>query len=129
MSQRLTLTVVCPMSLRLFPMDVHICTLDIESYGYTSEDVYLSWHGRGRDTLGGVTVGGNNKLYFPQFRLLWYPPYNTTAHMTSGMTVGSLRSAIQEGQLHFISLHFTLQKLALYVSTRSEIKRSEVAGK
>ena len=29
----------CPMDLALFPMDTQLCTLEIESYGYTMTDL------------------------------------------------------------------------------------------
>ena len=32
---RLTVKATCPMDLTHFPMDSQLCTLEIESYGYT----------------------------------------------------------------------------------------------
>ena len=32
------------MDLTLFPMDSQLCTLEIESYGYTMDDVVYTWH-------------------------------------------------------------------------------------
>ena len=34
-SMRLTVKATCPMDLTHFPMDSQLCTLEIESYGYT----------------------------------------------------------------------------------------------
>ena len=36
---RLTVKATCPMDLTYFPMDSQLCTLEIESYGYTMDDV------------------------------------------------------------------------------------------
>ena len=40
---RLTVKATCPMDLTYFPMDSQLCTLEIESYGYTMDDVVYSW--------------------------------------------------------------------------------------
>ncbi|XP_062038907.1 gamma-aminobutyric acid receptor subunit theta [Lepus europaeus] len=40
---RLTTTAACSMDLHKFPMDKQACKLEVESYGYTVEDVILSW--------------------------------------------------------------------------------------
>ena len=38
---RLTVKATCPMDLTYFPMDSQMCTLEIESYGYTMDDMVL----------------------------------------------------------------------------------------
>ena len=43
-SMRLTVKATCPMDLSYFPMDSQLCTLEIESYGYTMADLVFSWH-------------------------------------------------------------------------------------
>ena len=43
-SMRLTVKATCPMDLSYFPMDSQLCTLEIESYGYTMADLAYSWH-------------------------------------------------------------------------------------
>ena len=45
---RLTVKATCPMDLTYFPMDSQLCTLEIESYGYTMEDVVYTWHNLAR---------------------------------------------------------------------------------
>ena len=49
---RLTVKATCPMDLSYFPMDSQLCTLEIESYGYTMADLVYSWH----DGLNSVQV-------------------------------------------------------------------------
>ena len=51
-SMRLTVKATCPMDLSYFPMDSQLCTLEIESYGYTMADLSYSWH----DGLNSVQV-------------------------------------------------------------------------
>ena len=41
---RLTVKATCPMDLSYFPMDSQLCTLEIESYGYTMDDVVYQWN-------------------------------------------------------------------------------------
>uniref|UniRef100_A0A915DVW4 Neurotransmitter-gated ion-channel ligand-binding domain-containing protein n=1 Tax=Ditylenchus dipsaci TaxID=166011 RepID=A0A915DVW4_9BILA len=43
-SRRLSVVAECPMDLTLFPFDVQVCKLGIESYGYTSEQVRYAKH-------------------------------------------------------------------------------------
>ena len=40
---RLTVKATCPMDLTYFPMDSQMCTLEIESYGYTMDDMVYVW--------------------------------------------------------------------------------------
>uniref|UniRef100_A0A0N4Z1R6 Gamma-aminobutyric acid receptor subunit beta n=1 Tax=Parastrongyloides trichosuri TaxID=131310 RepID=A0A0N4Z1R6_PARTI len=42
-SQRLTVTATCPMKLKLFPMDSQLCSLEIESYGYSVLDIHYKF--------------------------------------------------------------------------------------
>ncbi|XP_010180588.1 PREDICTED: glycine receptor subunit alpha-2-like, partial [Mesitornis unicolor] len=39
----LTLTLSCPMDLKNFPMDVQTCTMQLESFGYTMNDLIFEW--------------------------------------------------------------------------------------
>ncbi|XP_077869866.1 glycine receptor subunit alpha-1-like [Saccoglossus kowalevskii] len=41
---RVSLTLICYMSLHRFPMDRQSCGIDMESFGYTTKDVRLSWN-------------------------------------------------------------------------------------
>ncbi|XP_025922063.1 glycine receptor subunit alpha-4 [Apteryx rowi] len=42
-SIRLTLVLSCPMDLKNFPMDVQTCTMQLESFGYTMNDLIFEW--------------------------------------------------------------------------------------
>ncbi|KFV19058.1 Glycine receptor subunit alpha-4, partial [Tauraco erythrolophus] len=48
-SIRLTLILSCPMDLKNFPMDIQTCTMQLESFGYTMNDLIFEW-------LGGLTL-------------------------------------------------------------------------
>lgn len=42
-SIRISLTLSCPMDLKLYPMDRQTCSLKIASYGYTTDDILYLW--------------------------------------------------------------------------------------
>lgn len=42
-SVRLSLTLSCYMRLERYPMDVQICSMTMESYSYSAENVYFTW--------------------------------------------------------------------------------------
>uniref|UniRef100_A0A3Q2SQY4 Glycine receptor, alpha 4b n=1 Tax=Fundulus heteroclitus TaxID=8078 RepID=A0A3Q2SQY4_FUNHE len=61
-SIRLTLTLSCPMDLKNFPMDSQTCTMQLESFGYTMNDLIFEWL-----DVGAVQVADD--LTLPQFVL------------------------------------------------------------
>ncbi|KAK3864844.1 hypothetical protein Pcinc_029506 [Petrolisthes cinctipes] len=42
-SIRISLTLSCPMDLKLYPLDTQICELRMASYGWTTEDLLFKW--------------------------------------------------------------------------------------
>uniref|UniRef100_A0A672Q686 Glycine receptor subunit alpha-2-like n=1 Tax=Sinocyclocheilus grahami TaxID=75366 RepID=A0A672Q686_SINGR len=46
-SIRLTLILSCPMDLKNFPMDAQTCTMQLESFGYTMNDLIFEWLEKG----------------------------------------------------------------------------------
>ncbi|CAK7312511.1 Gamma-aminobutyric acid receptor subunit theta [Vulpes lagopus] len=61
---RLTTTAACSLDLHKFPLDKQTCKLEVESYGYTVEDIVLYWEGNGN------AIQGTEKLHIPQFSFL-----------------------------------------------------------
>uniref|UniRef100_A0A8B9HB31 Glycine receptor, alpha 4b n=1 Tax=Astyanax mexicanus TaxID=7994 RepID=A0A8B9HB31_ASTMX len=61
-SIRLTLILSCPMDLKNFPMDIQTCTMQLESFGYTMNDLIFQWL-----DIGPVQVADD--LMLPQFVL------------------------------------------------------------
>ncbi|KAM4797345.1 glycine receptor subunit alpha-2 isoform 2-T2 [Rhinophrynus dorsalis] len=61
-SIRLTLTLSCPMDLKNFPMDVQTCAMQLESFGYTMNDLIFEW-------LSNSPVQVADGLTLPQFIL------------------------------------------------------------
>ncbi|XP_054846577.1 glycine receptor subunit beta isoform X1 [Eublepharis macularius] len=42
-SMRLSVTLSCPLDLTLFPMDTQRCKMQLESFGYTTDDLQFNW--------------------------------------------------------------------------------------
>ena len=42
-SSQVSLTLACPMNLKLFPLDTQTCHLTIASYGWTAADLVYVW--------------------------------------------------------------------------------------
>ncbi|XP_028451096.1 gamma-aminobutyric acid receptor subunit beta-2 isoform X3 [Perca flavescens] len=61
---RITTTAACMMDLRRYPLDEQNCTLEIESYGYTTDDIEFHWRG------GDNAVTGVDKIELPQFSIV-----------------------------------------------------------
>ncbi|KAG7279322.1 hypothetical protein CRUP_019018 [Coryphaenoides rupestris] len=61
-SIRLTLILSCPMDLKNFPMDIQTCTMQLESFGYTMNDLIFEW-------LSESPVQVAEDLTLPQFVL------------------------------------------------------------
>ncbi|AWP13214.1 putative glycine receptor subunit alpha-2-like [Scophthalmus maximus] len=59
-SIRLTLILSCPMDLKNFPMDTQTCTMQLESFGYTMNDLVFEW-------LENGAVQVSDGLTLPQF--------------------------------------------------------------
>ncbi|CAH2319989.1 gamma-aminobutyric acid receptor subunit delta isoform X1 [Pelobates cultripes] len=64
-SSRITSTVACDMDLTKYPMDEQECMLDLESYGYSAEDITYQWseiqdqiHGLDKIELAQFTITG-----------------------------------------------------------------------
>nr|XP_057919851.1 gamma-aminobutyric acid receptor subunit beta-2a isoform X2 [Doryrhamphus excisus] len=63
---RITTTAACMMDLRRYPLDEQNCTLEIESYGYTTDDIEFYWRG------GEGAVSGVDRIELPQFSIVDY---------------------------------------------------------
>nr|XP_033783674.1 gamma-aminobutyric acid receptor subunit beta-2 isoform X1 [Geotrypetes seraphini] len=63
---RITTTAACMMDLRRYPLDEQNCTLEIESYGYTTDDIEFYWRG------GDHAVTGVDRIELPQFSIVDY---------------------------------------------------------
>ncbi|XP_075072287.1 gamma-aminobutyric acid receptor subunit pi-like [Mixophyes fleayi] len=92
---RITTTVACSMDLTKYPMDKQTCTLQLESWGYNTNDVMFYW------TRGNDSVRGLNTLRLAQ--------YTVEDHYTS------VSEAVYEtGRYPKLVFHFDLKRNILY---------------
>ncbi|XP_042763346.1 gamma-aminobutyric acid receptor subunit beta-2 isoform X2 [Panthera tigris] len=77
---RITTTAACMMDLRRYPLDEQNCTLEIESYGYTTDDIEFYW--RGDDNA----VTGVTKIELPQFSIVDYKLITKKVVFSTGIT-------------------------------------------
>ncbi|MBN3299055.1 GBRB1 protein, partial [Amia calva] len=75
---RITTTAACMMDLRRYPLDEQNCTLEIESYGYTTDDIEFYWKG------GGNSVTGVSNIELPQFSIMDYKTLSKKVVFTTG---------------------------------------------
>uniref|UniRef100_A0A8V0Z5V0 Gamma-aminobutyric acid receptor subunit delta n=2 Tax=Gallus gallus TaxID=9031 RepID=A0A8V0Z5V0_CHICK len=90
-SIRITSTVACDMDLSKYPMDEQECMLDLESYGYSSEDIVYHWS-ENQDEIHGL-----DKLQLAQFTIT---NYQFTTELMN----------FKSGQFPRLSLHFHLRR-------------------
>ncbi|XP_017322708.1 gamma-aminobutyric acid receptor subunit delta [Ictalurus punctatus] len=91
-SSRITSTAACDMDLTKYPMDEQECMLDLESYGYSSEDISYYWSDSQKH------IHGLDKLELSQFTITDY------SFITEMM---NFKSA---GRFPRLSLHFRLRR-------------------
>ncbi|XP_022347126.1 gamma-aminobutyric acid receptor subunit theta [Enhydra lutris kenyoni] len=88
---RLTTTAACSLDLQKFPLDKQTCKLEVESYGYTVEDIVLYWEGDGN------AIQGTEQLHIPQFSFL-------------GKTMSSKEVVFYTGSYVRLILRFLVQR-------------------
>ncbi|XP_063049399.1 gamma-aminobutyric acid receptor subunit delta [Engraulis encrasicolus] len=91
-SSRITSTVACDMDLTKYPMDEQECMLDLESYGYSSEDITYYWSDNQKQ------IHGLDKLELSQFTITHYRFHTDTQNFKSA------------GQFPRLSLRFSLRR-------------------
>ncbi|XP_037678141.1 gamma-aminobutyric acid receptor subunit theta [Choloepus didactylus] len=90
---RLTTTAACSLDLHKFPLDKQACKLEVESYGYTAEDIILFWEDEEN------AVRGTEELQIPQFSFL-------------GQTIMSKEVYFHTGSYTRLILRFHVQREA-----------------
>jgi len=81
-SQRMTVIAACKMDLRNYPMDKQNCSLLLESYGMTTEDMYFKWESDNGDPKSAVAIG--DELIMSQFAVDDYTVEDITASYVTG---------------------------------------------
>ncbi|XP_057641606.1 gamma-aminobutyric acid receptor subunit delta isoform X2 [Chionomys nivalis] len=79
-SIRITSTVACDMDLAKYPMDEQECVLELESYGYSSEDIVYYW------SENQEQIHGLDRLQLAQFTITSYRFTTELMNFKSGIT-------------------------------------------
>jgi len=77
-SVRLTVKASCPLDLQYFPMDSQMCSLEIESFGYTMSDIKYRWED------GDNSVQMSPDVSLPEFKVLGHRQRFIEASLSSG---------------------------------------------
>lgn len=77
-SIRITVKASCPLDLQYFPMDSQLCSLEIESFGFTMSDLKYRWN----DGLNSVQMSPDVSL--PEFNVLGHRQRLVEASLSSG---------------------------------------------
>ena len=77
-SIRLTIKASCPLDLQYFPMDKQMCTLEIESFGFTMSDLRFKWED------GPRSVRMSPDVSLPQFDVLGHRQRLVEVSLSSG---------------------------------------------
>jgi len=77
-SMRITITASCPMNLRYFPLDRQLCPVEIESFGFTTSEIWYKWVG------GPKAVSIFPEVKLPQFQVLGYRKRAYIYSLTTG---------------------------------------------
>ncbi|XP_055333467.1 gamma-aminobutyric acid receptor subunit beta-like isoform X2 [Paramacrobiotus metropolitanus] len=75
---RFTTTLACMMDLHYYPLDTQNCTVEIESYGYTTADVNMTWK-NGTNSIHDV-----RSIDIPQFTIDHYETYDNQVTLATG---------------------------------------------
>ncbi|KAI2654794.1 Gamma-aminobutyric acid receptor subunit rho-1 [Labeo rohita] len=91
-SLRVTVTAMCNMDLSRFPLDTQTCSLEIESYAYTDDDLMLYWK------KGNESLNTDDKISLSQFLIQKF-------HTTTKLAFYS-----STGWYNRLYIHFTLRR-------------------
>ncbi|KAA0710817.1 Gamma-aminobutyric acid receptor subunit rho-1 GABA(A) receptor subunit rho-1 GABA(C) receptor [Triplophysa tibetana] len=89
-SLRVTVTAMCNMDLSRFPLDTQTCSLEIESYAYTDDDLMLYWK------KGNESLNTDERISLSQFRI---QKFHTTTKL-----------AFYSSWYNRLYIHFTLRR-------------------
>ncbi|XP_002662272.4 gamma-aminobutyric acid receptor subunit rho-1 isoform X3 [Danio rerio] len=91
-SLRVTVTAMCNMDLSRFPLDTQTCSLEIESYAYTDDDLMLYWK------KGNESLNTDDRISLSQFFIQKF-------HTTTKLAFYS-----STGWYNRLYIHFTLRR-------------------
>ncbi|XP_059354021.1 gamma-aminobutyric acid receptor subunit rho-2-like [Carassius carassius] len=99
-SLRVTVTSACNMDFSRFPLDTQTCTLELESYAYTDEDLMLYWKS------GDESLSTDDKISMSQFLI---QKFHTTSRLAFYSSTGWYNRLYINFTLHHHIFFFLLQ--------------------
>lgn len=97
---RISVRASCPMDLRMFPMDIQECMLNIESYGYSTRDITYQWeHSEKRISIG------KKVRTLPQYNLTSYRTSSRVTQYVVGNWSGLIATFVLERRTGYFFLH------------------------
>ncbi|XP_069989689.1 glutamate-gated chloride channel [Penaeus vannamei] len=76
-SIRISMTLSCPMNLKLYPLDTQVCQLLMASYGWTTDDLLFLWEEN-------EPIQVTKNLYLPRFTLEHFVPAYCNSKTNTG---------------------------------------------
>ncbi|KAK7884317.1 hypothetical protein WMY93_027440 [Mugilogobius chulae] len=120
-SSRITSTVACDMDLTKYPMDEQECMLDLESYGYSSEDIVYHWS-ESQTHIHGWTSWSSGR--FPRLSLRFQLRRNRGVYIIQSYMPSILLVAMSWVSFWISSITTVLTMTTLMVSARSSLPRA-----
>ncbi|KAG8233302.1 hypothetical protein J437_LFUL012916 [Ladona fulva] len=77
-SVRITVTASCPMNFQYYPMDSQVCSIEIESYGYSMKDIRYWWQNVPQ------SVGISYSVSIPQYHIIGHRLRSVDVLLTTG---------------------------------------------
>ncbi|KAM7394951.1 hypothetical protein PAMA_006607 [Pampus argenteus] len=98
-SLRVTVTSMCSMDLSRFPLDTQTCSLEIESYAYTDDDLMLYWK------EGNSSLNTDERISLSQFLI---QEFHTTTKLAFYSSTGT--DTLTHGWYNRLYINFTLRR-------------------
>lgn len=97
---RISVRASCPMDLRMFPMDIQECNLNIESYGYSTRDIKFEWE----KSDSKISIGTKVRT-LPQYNLTGFKTTSKETVYVVGNWSGLTATFVLERRTGYFFLH------------------------
>ncbi|TRY69694.1 hypothetical protein DNTS_008906 [Danionella cerebrum] len=92
-SLRVTVTAMCNMDLSRFPLDTQTCSLEIESYAYTDDDLMLYWK-KGNESLNTDDRISLSQFFIQKFHTTTKLAFYSSTGITTVLTMSTIITGV-----------------------------------